>query len=1661
MKKFSKNLLYDRVLNNSLHKILILILVFSKINAQNIELCGEFPPHQASSQNPDSFYYDRFGNTYDKYPLTQPIYSLSSMAGYFTLQFSNEYSSSEINLIERVFSDISSLIERRTSYTGPFCIELIEKEPIVIELVKHNGQLQKAPLGIATSYYDPLKSECTDFGYFTVGEVYSLINGGKSHNYKVHGKISVLNNSFIYVNYEGNSPSIQSNQFDLRSIIFHEALHLLGWTSLINSPTNQGINSFSQYDNLLYLFNQNSNPILKILTDQNELNCGSKNCFHINSQVATLDDYLTNPCTQLQVNNIGIGLPLLAYVNGKPGYNLTPAPPYGNFLSHLRTSCNGSNLKNFVMQSDLPPGTLRRDITPEEITVLCKIGYKINSPQPECINSCPIVFYNEDYWYPQSYSCCLGPKYTCLGNTITIPIKNLICNDIGMDKEIISIFPDNNSISVVRISSPEDAIEITSNVQQDARIYYTISVCSDPCKYVNAYLNIGFSPCPDIQCQVPSNCNNLVCNSDFEAFDKQHTGTPVYSFGTNYWIFSNSRQNTPDICQEANGNNYLSMGRNNEEIEGIAFKLKETVDKNCKLKITFKASYESNVSKLRILGSEYPPCSSNDKGINPGCVATNCNNNLFNPICLNQADILITNEGINCTVFNGIEYSIIYELPLNSNQKINYVIFYPDIINAFTRINLDDIVITKECSCENIETETTQIDCYTMQFEATGCEGKTNIHWNFGDPNSNNNTSTNNPAIHTFSDNGTYTVALTSTDECGNVIAKTLTVIVDCIPPTPCKCPSNSLVVGVNQASVTEWDDIFHDPILGLGTVCVNGTLELNQSLTAYLTTFIMGPGARIKVLPNNYFIASVCTFTPCSDKMYKGIEVYPSGDMTAIGCTFNDAHIGIDFFELALTSGGIGQNTFERNYIGVNAAGPVSGLLIIGTNKFFCNGNYLNSYNGQPNKLGVPNKTYAGISLSGSPGWNINGVNEFKGIQAGVRSNFSKFTMTDNLAEDLITLDEYNDGSILIATGLSDVTFKNNTVKNSGWGVAIDNSNFEADMNIMENVQKGFRFRNMDNRKLKVKNSQKIDFTHMGIHVSHSKSILDMQIISNKLNSVAVAVAGIIIEGLGPGNSGNAVISNHNQEFTITDQCLGIIVENYDEVDITNNIINMASSTAQGILLLSSNRSYLRSNVINGSDNDSYGIDVVTSKNVKYCCNTSNNNTYGFNFFDDCEMSQLRHNNMNSNNTGLRCDNATWIGEQLIGYSNRWPGAASYREADHLGSFVDMIRSRFDATPPPSDFFPVPTPSSDWFRPIPGTNKSCALAVTACPPVVTSNPDTRFRFYGDNDVLIDNNDIIVANPTSDWGDYQEGQSWNARISLLKKVDLFPELLTQSAIVDNFVSSNANSDLRNYLNLRNGIESISQINSTQQSSIEQLHSEIDQLMSDILTLDLSLSSPNADTPAILIQRDLTGTQLYSKTIDYFNLDNTINGERTTLIISLLSQANNISASNLVQTQERTVSIHLLNYYSLGNDYINPQIQTELEVVANQCLHEQSYAIGLARIIMKSYNNSSYNDQLLCAIQPIISSSKNNSKLETIELFPNPTHKYITISCKSESCKISSVEILSLTGQSIQSIRLKDCNKHCQVSIEEIARGCYFLKTFLDNGEVIIKKVCIQ
>ena len=894
----------------------------SIIVAQSYNFCGVFPAHEATTSNPDSILYDRFGNSYDV-AYFQETGGSRSICGYFDLEFHGIPDSIKGTICE-VFSDISSIIQLRNNIT-PCGGEAISGNVKI--KVSYDETISYPVLASGSPNYSlDIKESCDET---QINRVYSKINGGKKFDlYGIDGELHLNHqDTFRHTNHQLDTLiwHIDSNsnptekEFDLYSVILHEALHIIGFESRIKSNGKADLGFFSLWDNLIYTTPEYNPNLAEPEFHRLLVSDCSNNCWSLNDTTfSKVEDFVAASnlnCSESGSIDFVIGLGIAPLVGGSPNQNA---------FSHLRDSCN-DQYTNYVMQPGIKrgPESNRRIITEAERTILCKLGYKL-----EDCEGCFMTSSKEqvqtgiDY-----YNTCCNPIFNgCVGDTLIVKYSDLLCNDFTNGSEIqISTWSESSSnFSVV---SNDTAFLIYSTVQNSYPVNYTIKGCD--CRLLSSIFYVYFLPCVD--CSLINPCNNLVCTNGFEEYtsNANQVGIVTELVNGSYWVHNYSQENTPDMCR-VNNNSYLTIVGSEGNPEGVAFKLSESVPADCTLKINLDASFGASPSYLTIHGSKYPPCSFLDSRISNDCMPTDCGDYVYAPVCIDtvHVDNGASQDDTSCPYAVNLQPVTEVEWMNDTHDSINYIIISAEIPEGSSSRNIyiDNVVITYSCSDASFSYNYVD-DCNEIELIPTQ-EGINISHfWYFGDGDTTSLSSPN----HIYTSIDTFTVTHIIDDACGNRDTVLLNVIING-QGTNC-CPDTTISTTTTWSGNPPHQGRFHNITVEKGvafTIDDNVTLEFCEG-----GALIIEAGAYVDLEGGltsygdmqwkGVFVSGDSSLSQATDIHSGGFNGQQQGFLqTRSGSSIKNAEIGIRNYGKAGSSSSGGMircvgTIFQNNTIGVD----------------------------------------------------------------------------------------------------------------------------------------------------------------------------------------------------------------------------------------------------------------------------------------------------------------------------------------------------------------------------------------------------------------------------------------------------------------------------------------------------------------------------------------------------------------------------------------------------------------------------------------------------------------------------------------------------------------------------------------------------------------------
>ncbi len=404
-----------------------------------------------------------------------------------------------VEVICQVFSDIDALLVQSNSACGGAA------DPVNIEIRSINSP-GSGILGSATSYYESY-GETNGIKH---GEVWKAINTGFNDPNTWDGFVNI---NTAYSWFTGYSGTVPGSQVDLYSVMLHEAMHALGFASLI---AQNGDSKFAPLADNYSAFDQ----FLRLDNGTNLIANAGGYVWNYNTGSPATD--LTSGCQNPSPSGPDVEF------NGNVNTALSPVYAAstwsnGSSLSHFVIGCDGASTPQYVMNAGIPSGVARR-LTQEEVNTLCDLGYRTSgtygtatlavggtNPNTQSFSTCGSIFAAADDYGP----CCSAGEFTvdlCSGGSLIINASQLTCNDFTPGSVSIVDF---ESIST-GTALPQSGSNFTFTPTQPGTEVLRYKLEDGSGNQSNyAYVFVKVYPCPNFNCTNTDDCN-LICNPIFD-----------------------------------------------------------------------------------------------------------------------------------------------------------------------------------------------------------------------------------------------------------------------------------------------------------------------------------------------------------------------------------------------------------------------------------------------------------------------------------------------------------------------------------------------------------------------------------------------------------------------------------------------------------------------------------------------------------------------------------------------------------------------------------------------------------------------------------------------------------------------------------------------------------------------------------------------------------------------------------------------------------------------------------------------------------------------------------------------------------------------------------------------------------------------------------------
>jgi hypothetical protein len=688
-------------LERMLSVVLTLCLVCGGLSAQkpaNPSIKGELICGVPIKQNiapagtpPEDIIFDRFGGSYS---LTEMMESSSFSAtldcntsGDFTLILDDQngtFSDEESSVICDVFSYLSDLLNVQSG------------EKAIVRLIK-DSSLPSSTIATGSGYYP---NEC-GLGHSLIHRQFTI--GGQPQT--EHGFITINPNlNYYYAGYEGTMNI--TDEIDFYTVILHEALHTMGFTSQISDSGAPEQDFYTQWD--LGLTAPNGEPLI-LRSEIGDNECCATFSFNPATNLILPNDIINQSCGTTVAYNANSLAPVYA------DYGEVENIDFINRLSHLSNVCTTDGTKH-VMNATIPAGEdgVQRTISSVESEILCSLGFEVLNGTCNDPNDC-ITIAEDD-----------GTYYVGLGLTITIPISELLANDNTNDNFPTLIANCENSEGI-SVNQQFINYRVTGNSLGSFSFCYSLNDCDGESCDVAKVKVVVTNPnirrdCPENEdCQINPYSDFSLFGSSDEALRDLSNGTAGTN-GSNNFIFVGTFNSpdflragsiffnegltcNPDFSAPYQAPDEISVIRCGHVVrngirharEGIVLPLCEPIRPNMSAEITFfSVAFSDCIDQdlnLQIDFTELPPVSNEIIYDNPGIVVPSIIYPIVNAVesqNINERNtVTVQNNSDACLNYLYLSPSFLGELPSDFSVQAG---MYVGDIDVTLKNNLTDVL---------------------------------------------------------------------------------------------------------------------------------------------------------------------------------------------------------------------------------------------------------------------------------------------------------------------------------------------------------------------------------------------------------------------------------------------------------------------------------------------------------------------------------------------------------------------------------------------------------------------------------------------------------------------------------------------------------------------------------------------------------------------------------------------------------------------------------------------------------------------------------------------------------------------------------------------------------------------------------------------------------
>lgn len=718
---------------------------------------------------------------------------------------------------------------------------------------------------------------------------------------------------------------------------------------------------------------------------------------------------------------------------------------------------------------------------------------------------------------------------------------------------------------------------------------------------------------------------------------------------------------------------------------------------------------------------------------------------------------------------------------------------------------------------------------------------------------------------------------------------------------------------------------------------------------------------------------------------------------------------------------------------------------------------------------------TYAGIAIYNCIGSTLsgNGMNEFHDMFMGIYTVNSALTIESDATifydfnfqnQQGVAILAYNHNSSQPLTltkygNTSAVDFHNCFI-----GIHLDNCPCDIRNNRFHRVSLGINSVDALHRSLTMINNT-IDCSYAGIYVKldvgplYSLDISENTIFLNPTGTSQFK-HGIYIGNLYGYYPDDQASINNNEVRVGTGGLNGIKLHNCRGISVIENsvLLNDCSSNLSGINLTSGGDNLVLCNSIDGSDpncqNSSVtpnGISVVNSPDGHYGFNETDQTYIGVLFDQYCSNSDIYEHECYDHSYGIYYTYYGITGNQHH-KGNCW-----------LGSYSNY--ALYDVKQNPGGIYRIGVngclPSTYWPSPIVvPTGQLEAIRISPCSGSGGGGSSASAQVFNGFSSL---DSSIVADQLY-FSSFVSASKWNAQRVLFNNIISDSVQMLSNPLMYSYADSLKNESSGLFQTLENAITSSSLIASSDTSLINDLLDSIKTVSQLIASIDASIVNDTIALPSntLLNLRSMYIAQLSGIEGNLMQIFTNYTSKFSSLIPYFIAQNNQLPDTGVYENNQKVLNDIYLNSVLPGHELTTNQKCVILDL-AEQCPISGGKAVYLARILVASFKDTTYNDDGKCLqIGNIKDQAIHTYAKESFAFYPNPAANSITIKNSGVQEGNALLSIFDLSGKLVNSINLQLNQTYSAIDVSGLKNGMYTIsvqhkRKQYNLGNLIINK----